>query len=218
MGIDDQRASLCAAARRLAGSGLAIGNGGNLSTRVGDHVLMTPADHRLESVSPEQLVVVDLDGTVAVPTPYRPSSEIRLHLDIYRATSTSAIAHAHPISAVAVANIVGELPAIHYTAAMLGGTVRVAPYAVFGSAELSDGVIAALHERTAALMCNHGALTLGSNIETAYEHLELLDWLCEVYLRCLAAGRPAVLDDTQLTEIVATGARRHYTPFPGSDR
>lgn len=181
-------------------------------------MLLTPAGSRLESVSPEQLVVVDLDGTVAVPTPYRPTSELRIHLDIYRTSSVAAIAHAHPSASVAVGNIVEELPAIHYTAAMLGGAVRVSPYSVFGSSELSTVVTDALFERTAALMRNHGSIAIGSNIETACEHLELLDWLCEVYLRSVSAGTPAVLDDAQLTEVVATAARRHYTPFPGAER
>ncbi|QUD84160.1 class II aldolase/adducin family protein [Gordonia polyisoprenivorans] len=218
MDIDDQRAYLCAAAHQLASAGHTIGTGGNLSARVGDHVLVTPSGCRLDSVSPEQLVVVDLDGTVAVPTPYRPTSELRLHLDIYRTSSTAAVAHAHPIASVAVGNIVDELPAIHYTAAMLGGSVRVAPYAVFGSPELSTGINEALFERTAALMRNHGAIAVGSNIETACEHIELLEWLCEVYLRSVSAGTPAVLDENQLTEVVATAARRHYTPFPGRER
>lgn len=218
MDIDDHRASLCAAAHHLAAAGLTVGTGGNLSTRVGDHVLLTPSGCRLDSVSPEQLVIVDLDGTVAVPTPYRPTSELRIHLETYRRSSVSAVAHAHPVASVAVGNIVSVLPAIHYTAAMLGGSVRVAPYAVFGSDELCDVVQSALHERTAALMRNHGSIAVGGNIEAACEHLELLDWLCEVYLRSISAGTPTVLDDSQLTEVVATAARRHYTPFPGSDR
>lgn len=96
--------------------------------------------------------------------------------------------------------------------------MRVAPYAVFGSPELSTGINEALFERTAALMRNHGAIAVGSNIETACEHIELLEWLCEVYLRSVSAGTPAVLDETQLIEVVATAARRHYTPFPGRER
>lgn len=218
MGIDGLRAPLCAAAQHLAAVSGATSVGGSLSTRVGDHVLLTPSGARLATITPDQLVVVDLDGTVAVSTRYRPTPELRIHLDIYRSSSVSAIAHAQPLASVAVGTIVDELPAIHYTAAMLGGSVRVAPYAVFSSAELSAMVCEALHERTAALIRHHGSVAVGSNIETACEHLELLDWLCEVYLRSVSVGRPAALDDSQLTEVVATAARRHYTPFPGSDR
>lgn len=164
MDIDEQRESLCAAAHQLAAAGLTVGTGGNLSIRVEDAVLLTPSGCRLESVKPEQLVIVDLEGSVVVPTPYRPTSELRFHLDIYRTTSASAVAHAHPVASVALANIVDELPPIHYTAAMIGGSVRVAPYAVFGSQELSDAVTTALHERTAALMRNHGSVAIGGDV------------------------------------------------------
>lgn len=218
VGIDDHRASLCAAAHHLAASaGLTSRTDGNLSVRSGDHILLTPTGCRLDTVTPDQLVIVDLDGVVAVPTPYRPTSELGLHLEIYRTTSVSAVAHAHSIASVSAGTVVDELPAIHYTAAMLGGAVRVAPYAVFTSPELSELVGAALHERTAALMRNHGSIAVGSNIETACEYLELLDWLCEVYLRSVSAGTPAALDGAQLTEIVASAARQYYTPFPGTD-
>lgn len=216
--IDELRGSLCAAAHRLAGVGHAVVSGGNLSTRVGDHVLVTPSGCRLDAIGPDQLVIVDLDGAVAVPTPYRPTSELLIHLDIYRTSSVAAIAHAHPVASVAVGNVVNELPAIHYNSAMLGGSVRVAPYAVFGSTELSTLVRDALHERSAALLRNHGSVAVGSNVETACEHLELLEWLCEIYLRSISAGTPATLNTSELTEVVATAARRHYIPFPGSDR
>ncbi|MGW0040001.1 class II aldolase/adducin family protein [Gordonia sp. NPDC003376] len=218
MDIDDQRASLCAAAHQLAAAGLATGTSGNLSVRVGDQVLITPSDSRLKSLDPEQLVVVDLDGTVAVPTPYRPTSELHIHLGIYRSSSVAAVAHAHPASSVAVANIVDELPPIHYAAATIGGSVRVAPYAVFGSVELSEVVKVALYERSAALMRNHGSVAVGGTIETACDNLELVEWLSDVYLRSVGGGTPAVLDGTALTEVVAAGARRHYTPFPGRNR
>lgn len=218
MGLDDQRSAICHAGHRLAAAGLTLGTGGNLSVRVGELVIVTPSGCRLASVTPDQLVVVNLDGAVVEPSRYRPSSELPSHLDIYSSTSASAIAHAHPVASTAVANTVHELPPIHYTSAMIGGSVRVAPYAVFGSRELSTAVVTALHERSAALMRNHGSIAIGSNIETAAEHLELVEWLAEVYLRSANFGPPAILNDAQLTEVVATAARRNYTPFPGSDR
>lgn len=216
--IVDQRLPLCAAAHQLAAAGTSLSTGGNLSVRVGDRVLVTPSGARLDAVQPDQLIVVDMDGAVIEETRYRPTSELRFHLDLYRSTSASAIAHAHPMASVAVSAITELLPPIHYNAAMVGGSVRVAPYAVFGSAELSEGVVAALFERTAALMRNHGSVAIGGNIETACEHLGVVEWLSEVYLKALSAGSPAVLSDEHLTEVVATAARRSYRPFPGHDR
>ncbi len=216
--IVDQRVPLCVAAHHLAAAGKSLSTGGNLSVRVGDHVLVTPSGARLDSVQPGQLVVVDMNGTVVVETRYRPTAELQFHLDLYRSTSASAIAHAHPLASVAVSAITEVLPPIHYDAAMVGGSVRVAPYAVFGSPELSKYVVDALFERTAALMRNHGSVAIGGNIETACEHLGVVEWLSEVYLKAVSAGAPAVLGDEHLTEVVATAARRAYRPYPGHDR
>lgn len=210
--FDAERAALAAAAHRLAASGLTHGTGGNLSIRVDDHVILTPSGSRLETVAPEQMVVVDLDGTVVEDTPHQPTSELRIHLDVYRSTTARAVAHAHPVASIAVANSVDELPAVHYTAAMLGGTIRVAPYAVFGSQELSDGVAAALTDRVAALMRNHGSVAWGTDIDAACDHIELVDWLARIHLQ--APGGSTLTGD-QLIEVVVTAARRHYTPFPG---
>ncbi|GAB40072.1 MULTISPECIES: class II aldolase/adducin family protein [Gordonia] len=218
MDIVDQRVPLCVAAHQLAAAGTSLSTGGNLSVRVGDRVLVTPSGARLGAVQPDQLVVVNMDGSVIEETRYRPTAELRFHLDLYRSTSASAIAHAHPLASVAVSTITELLPPIHYDAAMVGGSIRVAPYAVFGSPELSEGVVAALFERTAALMRNHGSVAIGGNIETACEHLGVVEWLSEVYLKAVSAGAPAILSDDQLTEVVATAARRAYQPYPGRDR
>ena len=191
------------------------GTGGNLSLRVDDRVLLTPSGCRLADVTPDQLVVVDLDGTVVEDTVFRPTSELRIHLDVYRHTGATSVAHAHPIASIAVANIVDELPVIHYTAALIGGAIRVAPYAVFGSAALGDGVAAALADRTAALMRNHGSVAYGDDPDMACDRVELVDWLADVYLRSAAVASPATLTHDDIVEVVVTAAERQYTPFPG---
>ncbi|MDL9936751.1 class II aldolase/adducin family protein [Gordonia sp. ABSL1-1] len=210
MRFAEQRTALAKAAARLAAGGLTHGSGGNLSVRADDLVILTPSGCALETVTAEQMVVVDLDGRVAEPTPYRPTSELRIHLDIYRTTPARAVAHAHPVASIAVANTADELPAVHYTAAMLGGAIRVAPYAVFGSDELRDAVRDALRDRTAALMRNHGSVAYGDTLDIACAHLELVDWLARIHL---AAPGGATLDATALTEVVQTALARHYTPF-----
>ncbi|MEE3850896.1 class II aldolase/adducin family protein [Gordonia sp. LSe1-13] len=214
MRFTDERTDLAAAAHRLDRAGMTHGTGGNLSVRTGDHVILTPSGSRLADVTPEQMVVVDLDGVIVEDTEYAPTSELRIHLDVYRHTAATAVAHAHPVASIAVANIVDELPVVHYTAAMLGGTIRVAPYAVFGSDELRDGVTAALSERTAALMRNHGSVAFGDDIEMACERIELVDWLAEVYLRSAALAPPATLTHDDIVEVIVTATQRQYSPFP----
>lgn len=213
MDFDDQRAALVNAAHRLARRRLVIGTGGNLSIRVGDRVLVTPSGADLEFLTPDQPVVTDLDGAVVVDTQYRPTSELLLHLDIYRSTNATAVVHAHPVASIAVANLVDELPAVHYTAALVGGGVRVAPHKIFGTQELTDAVARALAERTAALMRNHGSVAYGDSIEMACDRVELVEWLAEIYLKTAAVGPGAVLDQEQLVAVAVAAAQRGYSPI-----
>jgi L-fuculose-phosphate aldolase len=93
--------------------------------------------------------------------------------------------------------VLEELPVVHYQMLALGGAVRVAPYATFGSDELAELTLDALRERSAALMSNHGTIALGSDPEAATEATLLLEWACTVYWRAAMVGRPRVLDDEQ---------------------
>ncbi|WAC56351.1 class II aldolase/adducin family protein [Gordonia sp. SL306] len=215
MRFSEERAALAAAAQRLARAGMTHGTGGNLSVRVDDHVLLTPSGCRLADVTPEQMVAVDLDGTVVEDTPFQPTSELRIHLDVYQHTSAAAVVHAHPIASIAAANVVDELPVVHYTAALIGGAIRVAPYAVFGSSALGDAVAAALTGRTAALMRNHGSVAYGDDLDSACDRIELVDWLAELYLRSAAIAPPATLTHDDIVDVVVTATRRQYSPFPG---
>lgn len=212
MRFTDERAAIVAAAHRLAARGLTFGTGGNLSIRIDDAVVMTPSGCYLDSVTADQLVVVDLDGTVVEETPYVPTSELHIHLDVYKSTSARAVVHAHPVASIAVSNLTDELPVVHYTKSMLGGAIRVAPYAVFGSRELSDGVVAALADRTVALMRNHGSVGYGNTLESACDSIELLDWLARIHLQ---APGGTVLDQAQVVEVLETATRRHYRAFRG---
>ncbi|ROZ99200.1 class II aldolase/adducin family protein [Gordonia sp. OPL2] len=215
MRFTDERAAVVAASHRLGRAGMTHGTGGNLSMRHGDHVVLTPSGCRLADVTVDQLVVVDLDGTIADDTTFRPTSELRIHLDVYRQTSATAVAHAHPVASIAVANILDELPVVHYTAALIGGSIRVAPYAVFGSRALGDAVATALTDRTAALMRNHGSVAYGDDPDMACDRIELVDWLADLYLRSAAVAPPAALTDDDIAEVVVTALQRQYTPFPG---
>ncbi len=91
--------------------------------------------------------------------------------------------HAHPPIATALACVIDELPLIHYGMLAFGGTVRVAPYATFGSDELAEQTVTALRERNAALMANHGMVTFAPDLTRALDNALLLEWACEVYWR-----------------------------------
>ncbi|MFW0792340.1 class II aldolase/adducin family protein [Gordonia sp. CPCC 205515] len=214
----DSRAALADAAHRLDRAGMTHGTGGNLSARVDDHVVLTPSGCLLGEVTADQMVIVDLDGTIAEQTAYTPTSELKIHLDVYRHTSARAVAHAHPVASIAVANLVDELPVVHYTAAAIGGSVRVAPFAVFGSQELTDHVAAALTDRSAALMRNHGSVAYGDSLDDACDRIELVDWFADIYLRSAAVAPPRTLSHDDVIATVVAAAQRHYSPFPRTDR
>jgi L-fuculose-phosphate aldolase len=206
---DALRAAVVDAGARLAARGLVVGTGGNLSVRVDDRVLITPTGMALGALRPEQLTVVDLDGSV-LSGEFAPTSELPLHLMVYRSTGATAVAHAHALSSIAVGAVLDVLPAIHYTTLLLGGEVRVAPYATFGSEKLAKSVTAALEGRAAALMRNHGSVAHGSDLEQACDRLELLEWLADAYLRAATLGTPQTLSDADLLDVLTTAKATGY--------
>ena len=103
-----------------------------------------------------------------------------------------------------------ELPAIHYAITALGGPVRVAPYARFGSAQLAAAAVEALDGRSAVILRNHGAVTYGGSLAQAYDRALLLEWLARAYRLALSYGEPAVLSAAELDEVTAESRRRRY--------
>jgi L-fuculose-phosphate aldolase len=197
------REALVAAARTVAESGLVVGSSGNLGIRSGAHLLITPRGSRLQAIDPADCVCVALaDGAVsdAHARDSLPSSELPLHLAVYAAApEAAAIVHTHSPFATVLSTLVQEIPAIHYVVTELGGPVRVAPYATYGSAELADGVAAALHGgRCAALMANHGAVAIAATLDRAVERAQQLEWLASVYWHARVFGTPSLLADDQL--------------------
>jgi L-fuculose-phosphate aldolase len=185
--LEQARDDVVRTCRELAASGLVVGTSGNVSVRVGDLVAVSPSGMDYGELAADLVGVHRLDGT-AVEAPLQPTSEMPLHLGVYAATAAAAIVHTHPVAATALSTLADELPAIHYQVAMFGGPVAVAPYATYGSDELARNVVAALRDRTACLMANHGAVTTGPDLRSALTGSRHLEWLCEVYLRALAAG------------------------------
>ena len=199
MTFDTEREALADVCRRLASDGLVLGTAGNVSVRAGEQVVVTPTGCNFESVAPEHMSVVELDGEVVEG---EPTSELGLHLGVYRAVDwAGAVVHTHSPMATAVGCVVDELPAVHYAMLALGGSVRVAPYATFGTEELHSLVLRALEGRTAALMKNHGTLNCGASLEAAIEGALLLEWACSLYWHAVQIGEPSVLSEDQLADV-----------------
>jgi L-fuculose-phosphate aldolase len=208
-GIDQLRAEVVEVSRTLARTGLVVGTAGNVSARSGDLVAVTPTGSRLARVAAEDIAVVDLDGRL-VDGPLAPTSELPLHLAVYREYGAGAVVHTHPPMGTAIACVADELPCIHYTLLTLGGSVRVARYATFGTDDLAESVVEALEGRTAALLGGHGAVTYGDDLQAALDATELLEWACGVYIRACALGTPRVLADDDRLAVAAALATYGY--------
>ena len=199
--LGELRAEIAAVCTGLAAAGLVVGTAGNVSARAGELIAVTPSGLDYAALTAELVGVHRLDGT-PVEAPLQPSSELPLHLAVYAAADVGAIVHTHAPAATAVSALVNEVPAIHYQVASFGGPVAVAPYATYGTGELAANVVAALAGRSACLMANHGAVTTGPDLRTAVTRARALEWVCDVYLRAAAAGRPRLLPPEEIETVV----------------
>lgn len=195
--------------RRLVAEGLCVGTSGNLSVRVREGVLATPSGLDPQVMTPGDIVLVGTGGRVLAGD-RRPTSELAMHLTVYEHADAAAVIHTHSPFATALATTCEELPAIHYLVAQLGGPVRVAPYALFGSKQLAANLAAVMAGRSAALLQNHGAVTWGRNLAEAHERAVLLEWLCALYWRAVQMGTPRVLDARELDAVRAHLAELRY--------
>ena len=186
--------------RRMTSDRLVVGTSGNLSIRTGDLVAVTPTGHAYQTLTPELVCVHRLDGS-AVEAELAPTSELPIHQLIYRLTDARAVVHTHSTAATVVSTLVDELPTIHYILAVMGGPIRVAPYARFGSPELADGSVAAMADRTGVLLRNHGATTYGDTLAKAYTRSIYLEWVCKLYHQAKLIGEPTLLSAEQLDEV-----------------
>jgi L-fuculose-phosphate aldolase len=183
--------------------GLNQGTSGNISMRCGSDMLITPSGVPYDGMRPEMLQRVPLDTeTPDISGPLRPSSEWRFHQAILRThPDTQAVVHAHPAHATALAVQGRKIPACHYMVAAFGGNdVPLVDYALFGSPALSNGVAAALQDRSACLMANHGATTTGDTLARALWRMEELENLARVYLLAMNSGTPQILSDAQMQD------------------
>jgi L-fuculose-phosphate aldolase len=180
--------------------GLVVGTSGNLSVRTADLIAVTPSGLDYDELTPGLVCVCDLSGTV-VAGDLEPTSELPMHLAVYRNTPHRAVVHTHSTAATAVSTLVAELPSVHYLAALFGGPVRVARYATYGTRELADRMLEALAGRTGCILANHGTVTVGDDLASAYRLSRYLEWLCEVWLRARSAGTPRVLPASEIDHV-----------------
>jgi L-fuculose-phosphate aldolase len=185
--------------------------------RVDEHVVVTPTGGVFGAMHAQHMAVVDRSGKL-VEGPLAPTSELALHLLLYERLDAGAVVHTHAPYATALSCVLDEVPAVHYSMLMFGGSLKVAPYATFGTEELARNVERALEGRTACLMQNHGHVSYGHELDFAVESALLVEWACTVYWRARAVGEPVALSDEQLEDVAAQLARLGYGQPKASER
>ena len=197
------RRDIVASARQMNALGINQGTSGNISARHGDHMLIPPSSTPYDSMGPADVAMMALDGGPAGWTgPLAPSTEWRFHRDILRARpDAGAVVHTHATYCTTLAILRRDIPAVHYMMAAFGGsTIRCAPYAAFGTAELAVLAVQALQGRQACLLANHGMIVIGATLGRAMWLAVELETLAKYYYLSLQVGTPAILTESEIAD------------------
>lgn len=187
--------------RWLGARGLYTGTSGNVSLRVRETIFITPTGLRCEDVGPTQIVAMGFDGEASGQL--LPSSEWRIHRDVYRARpEICAVVHTHSTFATALSCLRRDIPPFHYVIARAGGaSIRCARYATYGTEALSRNALRALAGRRACLLANHGLVTLGADLAAARELAEEVEGMCRQLAAVRSMGSPVLLSRTEMARV-----------------
>ncbi|MGA7481809.1 MAG: class II aldolase/adducin family protein [Bradyrhizobium sp.] len=198
-----KRQSIIDACREMNRLGINQGTSGNISLRHGDGMLITPTSTPYDTMQADQIVFMKLDR--APDAGQRPSSEWRFHRDILKARGeVNAVVHAHPPYSTMLAIMGKEIPPVHYMIACAGGdSIRCAPYATFGTEELSRHAVTALEDRSACLLAHHGLIAVGASLAKAMWLAVEVETMARQYHGCLQIGTPPHLSKAEIENVRA---------------
>src|SRR6201992_3474011 len=202
-GTTEKRQSIIDACLRMNALGINQGTSGNISLRHEAGMLITPTSVPYEDMRPEQIVYMGLDGSH--DPKQRPSSEWSFHLDILKARpEVHAVVHAHPPYSTILAIMGLDIPPVQYMIAVAGGdTIRCAPYATYGTQELSEHAVRALEGRSACLLAHHGMIAIGPSLSKAMWLAVEVETLARQYHGCLQIGEPPLLPKDEIERVRA---------------
>ncbi|MEP1208347.1 MAG: class II aldolase/adducin family protein [Rhizobiaceae bacterium] len=193
---------IIAACLEMNASGLNQGTSGNISARTRDGFVITASGVPYDQMKPRHIVEMDLEGTYRGN--FLPSSEWRMHMDIYAARpEAQAVVHTHSPHATAISSLRRDVPAFHYMVAAAGGnSLRCADYATFGTQQLSDNMLTALEGRSACLLANHGTISFGPDLRKTFGLAVEVEALCKQYAVACQTGKPTILDDSEMANVL----------------
>lgn len=202
--LREERQQVAAYGRELVAAGLTVGSGGNLSVIDSrrERVAIGPSGLPYADVRAEDVVVLDLHGRV-LEGGRSPSSELALHLELYRTRQDAgAVVHTHSVFATTLACLGWEIPAVHYLVGFAGRRVPLAPYATFGSPELARSASSSMGNSNAVLLANHGVVAVGNDLPAAFRVAEEVEFVARIYYQARCAGKPTILSDEEMERVI----------------
>jgi len=199
----EERHTIVEYGKRLITAHLTTGSGGNLSiyNRAEGLIAIKPSGTDYFSMQPDDVVVVTPKGEI-VDGNLKPSCEIRFHLDLLNhRPDINAVLHTHQVYATTIACLNWELPAVHYLVGFCGNKVPLAPYATFGTPELSENILNSIGIYNACLLANHGIVTVGANMAAAFATAEELELVARLYYQAKCLGEPVILSDQEMAVV-----------------
>lgn len=201
--LEPERTRISELGRKMVSQGLTKGTGGNISARSGDHVAISPSGMAYDEIDPEDVPVVDLDGT-QVAGDRKPSSEIAMHTGILREREdVGGVVHNHSPYASTFASLGEPVPASHYLIAFVGDQIPVAPYETYGTVELAEEALDTLgDEYNACLLENHGVVAVGESVDAAFEVATMVEYCARIHYQAVSIGDPNILPDEEIDTLL----------------
>ena len=204
MTFQEEREAVCRVGKLLYDRGYVAANDGNISVRVGEgRLLITPSGVSKGRMTPDMLLVTDLDGTV-IEGNRHPSSEGKMHLEVYRGRpDVNAVVHAHPpvSTAFAVCRRGLETPYLSELVAGLGQVPCTTSFAMLSTEEVPESVRPYLADHNALLLANHGALAWGGDLWEAFDRLETVEHTAKIVLNAQLLGGGVPLTEEEVERL-----------------
>ena len=202
--MENERKLIVEYGKLLVTKGLTTGTGGNISIfdKEKKYFAISPSGIDYFETEPEDVVIMDLDGKV-VEGERKPSSEWMMHLIFYKKRDdVEAVVHTHSRFSSTISCMRWDIPALHYYVAFAGKTIPCAKYASYGTQELADNAFEGMGEGKAALLANHGLITIGRSVKEAFLVAEMSEEMAEYYYRTKSIGEPVLLDEEEMESML----------------
>ena len=181
--------------QKMLTSHLTVGTGGNISMHNTEKNLLavSPTNMDYFEMEPVDVVITTLDGEI-IEGRREPTSELNFHLALQNLREDiHAVVHSHPVYSTTIACMNWEIPAVHYLVGFSGYKVPLAKYATVGTKELANNIVDAIGENNVVMIANHGLISVGKTIQSAYNATEQIELVAQLYYQTKSLGDPVLL-------------------------